>query len=125
MTYDESLKYLADLGQELLGLKFGLDAITQILQELGRPHERYDTAIVAGTNGKGSTCAILASILQQAGYRTGLFTSPHLVRVNERMRVNGQEISDTDFATAFTDVATAVEHLINQKKLESRPSFFE
>ena len=125
MTYDECLKYLADLDQELLGLKFGLHAITQILEELGRPHERYDTAIVAGTNGKGSTCAILASILQHAGYRTGLFTSPHLVRVNERMRVDGQEISDADFATAFTEVAAAVEILILQKKLESRPSFFE
>jgi dihydrofolate synthase/folylpolyglutamate synthase len=125
MTYDECLKYLADLGQELLGLKFGLHAITQILDELGRPHERYDTAIVAGTNGKGSTCATLASILQHAGYPTGLFTSPHLVRVNERMRVNGEEISDTDFAAAFTAVAAAVELLINQKKLEGPPSFFE
>jgi len=125
MTYDECLKYLADLGQELLGLKFGLHAITQILEELGRPHERYDTPIVAGTNGKGSTCAILAGILQQAGYRTGLFTSPHLVRVNERMRVNGQEIPDADFASAFTEVAAAVDNLIRQEKLESRPSFFE
>ena len=83
-------------------LKFGLEAISRILVELGRPHERYDTAIVAGTNGKGSTCAMLASILEHAGYPTGLFTSPHLVRVNERMRVNGREISDEDFAAAFT-----------------------
>ena len=102
MNYPECLKYLADLGQELHGLKFGLEAISQILVELGRPHERYDTAIVAGTNGKGSTCAMLASILQHAGYPTGLFTSPHLVRVNERMRVNGREVSDADFAAAFT-----------------------
>jgi dihydrofolate synthase/folylpolyglutamate synthase len=125
MTYSECLQYLADLGQELLGLKFGLQAITTIMEELGRPHERYDTAIVAGTNGKGSTCAILASILQQSGYRTGLFTSPHLVRVNERMRVDGREISDADFAAAFTDVAAAVDRLVAQKKLDSRPSFFE
>ena len=125
MSYDECLKYLADLGQELLGLKFGLDTITQILEELGRPHERYDTAIVAGTNGKGSTCTILASILQHAGYRTGLFTSPHLVRVNERMRLNGQEISDEEFATAFSEVAAAVDLLVSRKKLEGRPSFFE
>ncbi len=125
MNYSECLKYLADLGQEIVGLKFGLHAITTIMEELGRPHERYDTAIVAGTNGKGSTCAILASILQQSGYRTGLFTSPHLVRVNERMRVDGKDISDADFATAFTDVADAVNRLIAQKKLDSRPSFFE
>ena len=104
------------MGQELHGLKFGLEAISQILEELGRPHERYDTAIVAGTNGKGSTCAMLASILQHAGYRTGLFTSPHLVRVNERMRVNGQEVSDDDFAAAFTEVAAAVERLVNRGK---------
>jgi dihydrofolate synthase/folylpolyglutamate synthase len=125
MTYDECLKYLSDLGQELLGLKFGLHTISQILAELGRPHERYDTAIVAGTNGKGSTCAILASIIEHAGYPTGLFTSPHLVRVNERMRVNGQEVSDADFAAAFSQVAGAVELLLSQKKLDSRPSFFE
>ena len=125
MTYAECLKYLAGLGQELHGLKFGLQTITQIMEELGRPHERYATAIVAGTNGKGSTCAILASILQQSGYRTGLFTSPHLVRVNERMRVDGREISDTDFAAAFTDVAAAVDRLVTQQKLDARPSFFE
>jgi len=125
MTYPECLIYLADLGQELHGLKFGLEAISRILVDLGRPHERYDTAIVAGTNGKGSTCTMLASILQHAGYRTGLFTSPHLVRVNERMRVNGQEVSDADFAAAFTAVTAAVERLVKRKDLEKPPSFFE
>ena len=125
MTYPECLKYLADLGQEIHGLKFGLQAISQILVELGRPHERYDIAIVAGTNGKGSTCAMLASILGQAGYPTGLFTSPHLVRVNERMRLNGQEVSDLDFATAFSAVETAVANLIRRHELEKPPSFFE
>ena len=106
-------------------MKFGLEAISRTLVELGRPHERYDTAIVAGTNGKGSTCAILASILERAGYRTGLFTSPHLVRVNERMRVNSHEISDEDFASAFSEVAAAVERLIQQDVLKQPPSFFE
>src|SRR5579862_5382088 len=107
MTYPDCLTYLAGLGQELHGLKFGLQPITEILEQLGRPHERYDTAIVAGTNGKGSTCAMLASILQQAGYRTGLFTSPHLVRVNERMRVEGKDVSDDDFASAVDETAAA------------------
>ena len=125
MNYSECLKYLGDLGQELLGVKFGLEAISRILAELGSPHERYDTAIVAGTNGKGSTCAMLAGILQSAGYSTGLFTSPHLVRVNERMRVNGREISDEEFATAFSQVATVVERLVNRKELEKPPSLFE
>lgn len=125
MTYPECLTYLAGLGQELHGMKFGLQAISVILAELGRPHVRYDTAIVAGTNGKGSTCAMLASILQHAGYPTGLFTSPHLVRVNERMRFNAREISDTDFAAAFSEVAGAVERLVELRKLEAPPSFFE
>ena len=125
MTYPECLKYLADLGHELHGVKFGLEAISRILEELGRPHQRYATVVVAGTNGKGSTCAMLASILEHAGYTTGLFTSPHLVRVNERMRVNGREISDEDFAVAFTRVAAAVERLVSLGSLEKPPSFFE
>src|SRR5207249_6860901 len=75
--------------------------------------------------GKGSTSAILASILGQAGYHTGLYTSPHLIRVNERIRVNGCEIPDEDFATCFTEVRQAVERLLAQKSLAQRPSFFE
>src|SRR5579872_4018797 len=125
MIYSECLTYLANLGQELHGMKFGLEAISRILVELGRPHECYDTAIVAGTNGKGSTCSMLASILERAGYSTGLFTSPHLVRVNERMRANGREISDEEFSEAFTEVAAAVEHLIKLQSLTKPPSFFE
>jgi dihydrofolate synthase/folylpolyglutamate synthase len=125
MNYRECVKYLADLGQELHGVKFGLEAISRILADLGSPHERYATAIVAGTNGKGSTCAILASILQRAGLRTGLYTSPHLVRVNERIRVNGAELSDEDFAAAFTEVAASVERLTAQAKLDRTLSFFE
>src|SRR5208283_4994374 len=125
MNYDECLRYLAGLGQELHGLTFGLEAISRILVELGRPHLRYDTAIVAGTNGKGSTCAMLASILQHAGYSTGLFTSPHLVRVNERMRVNDREVTDGEFAAVFSAVATAVQRLISRRDLEKPPSFFE
>jgi dihydrofolate synthase/folylpolyglutamate synthase len=125
MTYPESLKYLESLGHELHGRKFGLEAINLILEKLGRPHERYETVIVAGTNGKGSTSAILASILQQSGYRTGLFTSPHLVRVNERMRVEGKDVSDDDFAAALGETAAAVEGLIQGKELEAPPSYFE
>src|SRR5579862_7264599 len=125
MTYDESLKYLAALGQELHGQTFSLLPITKIMEALGRPHERYETVIVAGTNGKGSTSAILASILQQSGYRTGLFTSPHLVRVNERMRVEGKDVSDDDFASAVDETAAAVEELIQGKELEAPPSYFE
>jgi dihydrofolate synthase/folylpolyglutamate synthase len=125
MNYAESLTYLTDLGYELRGVKFDLRAIESVLAELGAPHQKYPTAIVAGTNGKGSTAAILASILQCAGYRTGLYTSPHLIRVNERIRVDSREIADEDFARCFTDVRQAVERLLERKALDLRPSFFE
>ncbi len=125
MNYAECLQALTDLGQELRGIRFDLDGIQGILASLGNPHLQYPTAIVAGTNGKGSTSAILASILECAGYRTGLYTSPHLIRVNERVRVNGQEISDADFASSLTEVWQAVDRLLERKSLSRRPSFFE
>jgi len=125
MNYADCLKYLDSLGQEVHGLQWGLETITKILAGLGNPHLRYPTAIIAGTNGKGSTAAMLASILRQAGYRTGLYTSPHLVKVNERIRVSGAEISDDDFAAAFTEVRQVVEGLLEEKSLGKLPSFFE
>jgi dihydrofolate synthase/folylpolyglutamate synthase len=125
MNYLECVSYLAALGHELRGVKFGLEAITTILASLGYPQQQYLTAIVAGTNGKGSTSAILASILEHAGYRTGLYTSPHLVRVNERIQVNRCDISDEDFARSFSEIQQAVGRLLEQKSLESRPSFYE
>ena len=125
MDYRDCLKFLDSLGQEVHGLQWGLETITKVLARLGNPHLKYPTAIVAGTNGKGSTAAMLASILNQAGYRTGLYTSPHLVRVNERIRVNGAEISEDDFARAFTEVRQVVEALLGEKALVQVPSFFE
>ena len=125
IPFDECLNILWDRGHELHGRKFDLDAIRAILAALGNPERRYPTAIVAGTNGKGSTCALLAAILERAGYRTGLYSSPHLVRVNERIRINGQELSDGDFSLAFTAVHQAVEQLIQTKVLPHHPSFFE
>jgi len=125
MDYGDCLKYLDSLGQEIHGLHWGLETITKVLARLGNPHLKYPTAMIAGTNGKGSTAAMLASILKQAGYRTGLYTSPHLVRVNERIRVNEVEISDEDFAGAFSDVRQVVESLVEEKTLGQPPSFFE
>ncbi len=125
MQHLECLDYLAALGHEVRGVRFGLEAITSILASLGHPEQEYPTAIVAGTNGKGSTSAMLASILERAGYRTGLYTSPHLIRVNERIRVSGEEISDEDFAQSFSAVRETVERLLEQKSLAQRPSFFE
>lgn len=125
MNYTESLNSLNALGHELRGVKFDLAAIRAILAALGHPESRYASGIVAGTNGKGSTCAMLSSILERAGYRTGLYTSPHLIRATERIRVNGEEISEPDFAMSFTEVWEAVEQLLKQRVLERRPSFFE
>jgi dihydrofolate synthase / folylpolyglutamate synthase len=125
IPFDECLRILWDRGHELHGRKFDLEAIQSILKALGNPERGYPTAIIAGTNGKGSTSAMLAAILERAGYRTGLYSSPHLVRINERIRVNGQELSDGDFAAAFTVVHHAVEQLIQAQVLPYHPSFFE
>jgi dihydrofolate synthase/folylpolyglutamate synthase len=125
MNYTDCLNYLADLGHELRGVKFDLANMRLILEALGHPERAWPSAIVAGTNGKGSTCAMLASILTRAGYRTGLYTSPHLVRVNERIRVNGDDIGDQDFALAFSEVERAVARLLAGGALGQRPSFFE
>jgi dihydrofolate synthase / folylpolyglutamate synthase len=125
MNYTQCLDALSDLGQELRGVKFDLESIRKIIAALGNPHTKYPTAIVAGTNGKGSTSAMLAGILSSAGYRTGLYTSPHLVRVNERIRIDGREISDSVFANSFTEVWQTVDDLLGREELAHRPSFFE
>jgi dihydrofolate synthase/folylpolyglutamate synthase len=125
MTYADCLHYLTDLGHELRGLKFDLRAIERVTEALGHPERKYPCAIVAGTNGKGSTSAMLASIVERAGYRTGLYTSPHLIRVNERIRVDGREIGDQEFAEAFSEVRRGVDTLMEAKLLPQRPSFFE
>lgn len=125
IPFDECLRILWERGHELHGRKFDLDAIRAILAALGNPERRYPTAIVAGTNGKGSTSAMLAAIMERAGYRTGLYTSPHLICVNERIRINGQELRDDEFAAAFTAVHNAVERLVESQVLPHRPSFFE
>jgi len=125
IPYDDCLKILWGHGHELHGKKFGLEAITALLQSLGNPERRYPTAIVAGTNGKGSTSTMLAAILERAGYRTGLYTSPHFVRVNERMRIGKEEISNDDFAAAFSEVHRRVSELVSAQVLPYRPSFFE
>ena len=125
MDYAKSLRHLESLGHELRGVCFRLETIEAILARLGSPHLKYRTAIVAGTNGKGSTAAFLASIVSQAGYRTGLYTSPHLIRVNERIRAGGAEIADEEFAAALTEVHQAVEDLRGRSVLDAPPSFFE
>jgi len=86
--FQESLDYL--YGLQKFGIKLGLDNIRTLLERLGRPERSYAVVHVAGTNGKGSVCAGLACILQKAGFRVGLYTSPHLHSFTERIRVNGE-----------------------------------
>ena len=112
MTYEESVRYLYSLGRELASprqasaTKFNLDGITTLCERLGQPQRAWESVHIAGTNGKGSTAAMIDSILRAAGLRTGLYTSPHLERINERIRLDGCEISDADFAATFTRVST-------------------
>jgi len=96
-----------------------------LAEGLGHPERSFPSVLVAGTNGKGSTSATLASILTSAGYRTGLYTSPHLSRVNERVRIDGGEISDDDFATYYFRVDDCARRLVNEGELHGHPSFFE
>ena len=125
MNYQDCVEYLIQLGHELRTVKFGLEPTSTILAALGHPEQQYATAIVSGTNGKGSTSAMLSSILEAAGYRTGLYTSPHLVRLNERIRLNKTEISDEEFARAFTEVREVVTTLLSANTIPREASFFE
>ncbi|MBS1840301.1 MAG: bifunctional folylpolyglutamate synthase/dihydrofolate synthase [Acidobacteria bacterium] len=131
MNYQESLKYLFSLGRELAAptqaaaAKFDLENISTLAEALGHPEKKYRSVHIAGTNGKGSTAAFTESILRAAGIKTGLYTSPHLEKINERIRVNGGEISDEAFAETFTKIQTLIEELLAQGKLRAHPTFFE
>jgi|YNPMSStandDraft_1061717.scaffolds.fasta_scaffold08750_2 dihydrofolate synthase/folylpolyglutamate synthase len=125
MDFEAATQYLQALGNEVTTMKLGLEAMRVLLAELGQPERKFCAVHVAGTNGKGSTCAFLASIFQQAGLRTGLYTSPHLVSPVERIRLNGQSITEAAFAHALTEVCKAVEALLKRGQLVARPTFFE
>jgi dihydrofolate synthase/folylpolyglutamate synthase len=131
MNYEESVRALLALGRELTApqqarvQKFGLENITVLSRELGNPHRAVPCVHIAGTNGKGSTAAMLESILHAAGLRTGLYTSPHLERINERIRIHGEDISDGTFATAWTRVRASIELLMAAGKLAAHPTYFE
>jgi dihydrofolate synthase/folylpolyglutamate synthase len=131
MNYDAAVRYLLTLGRELAAptqaaaAKFDLENISTLADRLGRPQRAYPSAHIAGTNGKGSTAAFLESILRCAGFRTGLNTSPHLERINERIRINGREISDDSFAETFTRIHDLIEELLADGKLRAHPTYFE
>jgi dihydrofolate synthase/folylpolyglutamate synthase len=131
MNYDAAVRYLLSLGRELAAptqaaaAKFDLENISVLAERLGRPDRAYPSAHITGTNGKGSTAAFLESILRHAGFRTGLNTSPHLEKINERIRVAGEEISDEAFADVLTRILSLTEELLAAGKLRAHPTYFE
>ena len=128
MSYQQAIAQLTALGHELPQTpshKFDLANVRALLAALGDPERRFASVLIAGTNGKGSTAATLESILRAAGHPTGLYTSPHLMRVNERIRVAGGEIPDDDFARVHGRVEQAAQKLVAAGELPWHPSFFE
>jgi dihydrofolate synthase/folylpolyglutamate synthase len=131
MSYAEAISELNRMAPELHTQpgaprrKFSLDEIRILLEALGNPHRKFPSVLIAGTNGKGSTASTLASILTASGLRTGLYTSPHLERPNERVRVSGQDIQDDAFAALYFRVHDTAEKLVLHGELPQFPSFFE
>jgi dihydrofolate synthase / folylpolyglutamate synthase len=128
MSYETAVARMFALGHELAQTpahKFDLDHMRVLLAALDGPERRFPSVLIAGTNGKGSTAATLASILKASGLKTGLYTSPHLVRINERIRINGEEISDDDFAELQGKIDRVAEKLVDKGELPWHPSFFE
>ena len=131
MSYAAAVEQLSAMVPELYQSagqprrKFSLDEIRVLLGALGDPQRRFPAVLIAGTNGKGSTAATLASILTAAGLKTGLYTSPHLARVNERIRLDRAEIADEVFAALYFRVHDAAQKLVLDGVLPQLPSFFE
>ena len=131
MSYAAAIEQLNQMTPELYARagqprrKFSLEEVRVLLAALGDPQKRFPSILIAGTNGKGSTAATLASILSSSGIRTGLFTSPHLERANERVRIDGMEISDDNFARLFFNVGNIADQKVKERELPQPPSYFE
>jgi dihydrofolate synthase/folylpolyglutamate synthase len=128
MSYETAVEQMYELGHELAQTpvrKFDLAHMRVLLKGLGNPELRFRSVLVAGTNGKGSTAATLASILQASGLKTGLYTSPHLIRINERIRINGDAINDDNFEMHHEIVDRTAKRLVEEGRLPWHPSFFE
>ena len=121
MTYKEATGYILDIPK--FTKKNDARHTKTFLEYLGNPQEHLQVLHVAGTNGKGSVCAYLDSMLRSEGKRTGLFTSPHLVKINERIAIDGEYISDDDFTRIFEKTMTAVRRM--ESAGLSHPTFFE
>jgi dihydrofolate synthase / folylpolyglutamate synthase len=125
MNFDEALQYLLSLGHETLAIKLGLRNTELLLDALQNPEQSFPSVQIAGTNGKGSTASFLDSICRAAGIRTGLYTSPHLESITERIKIDGEEISREDFARHLTDIRENAERLVAEGQIDALPTFFE
>jgi dihydrofolate synthase/folylpolyglutamate synthase len=125
MSFAEALSYLLSLGHETLTIKLGLQNTETLLRALGNPHQSFPSVQIAGTNGKGSTAITLESFCRAAGIRTGLFTSPHLISITERIAIDGKQVSEEVFAKLTTQVRAAADDLVKQGELQTLPTFFE
>lgn len=125
MNYPDAVEFLYSLGNEIKTAKLGLERITALLEALGRPHRIPRFVHVAGTNGKGSACAMMESALRAAGRKTGMFTSPHLAEPTERIRVEGIPTTPERFAAAFDRVHGAAEAMLREGRLDMHPTYFE
>ena len=112
MNFDQAIDYLESLN--VFGIKPGLERITDLLSRLGNPQSKYKTVHVTGTNGKGSVCAMLNEMLSTAGFKTGMFTSPHLTSYCERLRLNGREIDEESFAALVERIAHEIDEMIGE-----------
>ena len=125
MTFDDAVSYLLSLGHETLTIKLGLANTERLLAALGNPHKSFPSVQIAGTNGKGSTAVMLESICREARISVGLFTSPHLISITERICIDGQEISKVEFARLTEQVKQTAEELVQSRELQTLPTFFE
>ncbi|MEP7336568.1 MAG: bifunctional folylpolyglutamate synthase/dihydrofolate synthase, partial [Acidobacteriota bacterium] len=121
MNFEQAITYLYSLGNEVLAMKFGLETIRTLAGAFGDPQQKFPAIHIAGTNGKGSTAAMADAILRAADYRSGLYTSPNLVSITERFRVDGREIEEDDFARLATIVRETGEQLVTDGLLAAPP----
>ena len=125
MQFEEAVQYLLGLGHETLTIKLGLRTTELLLEALDNPERAFPAVQIAGTNGKGSTAVVLDSICRSAGIKTGLYTSPHLVSMTERVKINGIDISPDSFAHLTSQVRNTAQKLVESEQLEALPTFFE
>ena len=125
MNYPDSVRFLYALGNEIKTAKLGLERIRILLEALGNPERSCRFVHVAGTNGKGSTSAMIEAALRAAGERTGLYTSPHLIEPTERIRVGGVPVTAEQFASAFATVRKAAAQLLTAGRIDLHPTYFE